>query len=82
MAIYPFYTRIKSSTRDTETGVGCRAKDGYLTTTVLQRSQGDIVTAFQIEQCTYYNHDTGVRTLRCVVKDSDGNQVAMKETLY
>lgn len=82
MAVYPFYTEVKSSTRENEVGVGCRAKDGCLTTTVLQRSQGNIVTAFRIEQCVYYNDKSKVRTLVCVVKDTDGNEVARKETLY
>ena len=80
MAIYPFYTSIKTPTR--EVGAGCRSKDGEQTTIIKQRAHGEITTAFRIEQCSYYNEDTKVRTLVCVVKDSDGHEVARKETIY
>ena len=80
MAIYPFYTSIKTPTR--EVGAGCRSKDGELITTIFQREHGAITTAFKVVQTTYYNEKTKVRTLVCVVKDTEGNEVARKETIY
>lgn len=50
MSIYPFYTEINSSTRKTVEGVGCRAKEGTMTTSIHQRECGAITTPYKINQ--------------------------------
>lgn len=74
MSIYPFYVEVNSSTRKTTEGVGCRSKDGDMTTTVYQRDKGEITTPYKIWQYSetiegelcliteikYKNPDTGV----------------------
>lgn len=54
MAVYPFYTEINSSTRENVTGVGCRAKDGDMTTYVKQREEGRITTPYKLYQSSFY----------------------------
>ena len=39
MAVYPFYTEVESSTRSNSIGIGCRAKNGYMTTKIYQREK-------------------------------------------
>ena len=50
MAVYPFYVDVKSSTRKTSVGVGCRAKEGDMTTSVYQRDDGRITTPYKVYQ--------------------------------
>ena len=50
MAVYPFYVDVKSSTRKTNVGVGCRAKAGDMTTSVYQRGEGRITTPYKVYQ--------------------------------
>lgn len=61
MSIYPFYVEVNSSTRKTIEGVGCRSKDGDMTTTVYQRDKGAITTPFKIRQYSTedLNEETG-----------------------
>lgn len=58
MAVFPFYTEIKSSTRENKVGVGCRAKNGDMTTYVKQRDEGGITTPYKIYQSSF--HENGV----------------------
>ena len=44
MAVYPFYTEVSSTTRSSSVGVGCRAKNGSMTTKIYQRENGEITT--------------------------------------
>lgn len=53
MAVYPFYTKVESSTRKTPTGVGARSKDGVLNTLIYQRDRGEITCPFTVNQYTY-----------------------------
>lgn len=59
MAVYPFYTEIESSTRSNSIGVGCRAKNGSMTTKIYQRENGEITTPYEVKQFTAENTETG-----------------------
>lgn len=54
MAVYPFYVESNSSTRRTTSGVGCRAKNGYMTTSIYQRDNGAITTPYKVYQYSHY----------------------------
>lgn len=50
MAVYPFYIITNAEGRKTPIAGGTRKKDGDMTTTIYQRSNGDITTPFKIRQ--------------------------------
>lgn len=54
MAVYPFYAEVNSSTRKSLASAGCRAKDGYMTTTIYQRENGAITIPYKIHQSSFY----------------------------
>lgn len=64
MAVYPFYTKVESSTRKTATGVGARSKDGVLNTHIYQRAKGEITNPITINQ--YTEERDGV--LKCITR--------------
>lgn len=64
MAVYPFYTKVESSSRRTATGVGARSKDGVLNTHIYQREDGGITNPFTINQ--YTEERDGV--LKCITR--------------
>lgn len=57
MAVYPFYTEIDSSTRNSMCGCGTKAKDGQMTTHIYQRSDGSITEPYTIKQHSRYADD-------------------------
>ena len=59
MAVYPFYTEVSSTTRSSSVGVGCRAKNGSMTTKIYQRENGEITTPYEVKQFTAENTETG-----------------------
>lgn len=65
MAVYPFYTKVESSTRNTPVGVGARSKDGVLNTFIHQRDRGQITVPITINQYTY---TTEMGVLMCRTK--------------
>lgn len=64
MAVYPFYTKVESSSRATVTGVGARSKDGVLNTHIYQREDGAVTNPFTINQ--YTEERNGV--LKCITR--------------
>lgn len=50
MAVYPFYISTDADGRKTPIAGGTRKKDGDMTTTIYQRSNGGITTPFKIRQ--------------------------------
>lgn len=79
MAVYPFYTKVESSTRATATGVGARSKDGVLNTHIYQRERGEITNPFTINQ--YTEERNGV--LMCITKVYYlGQVIKVHETKY
>lgn len=81
MAVYPFYVESKAEGRNTPISGGCKRKDGSQCTTIYQRDEGSIVTAFRVEQYSY-KCDDGRILLVCSVYNSDGEKIATKETYY
>ncbi len=80
MAVYPFYVEVDSSTRKTTEGVGCRSKDGYMTTTIYQRDNGEITSPYKVWQ--YSDTIDGVLCLVTEIKyknpDTDRYEVIHK----
>lgn len=64
MSVYPFYTKVESSTRKTATGVGARSKNGVLNTHIYQRKCGEITNPVTINQFT--EERNGV--LKCITR--------------
>ena len=64
MAIYPFYTKVESSTRKEVTGVGARSKEGVLNTHIYQRENGEAINPFTINQYT----ETRDGVLKCITR--------------
>lgn len=79
MAVYPFYTKVESSTKRTATGVGARSKDGVLNTHIYVRERGAITNPFTINQ--YTEERNGV--LYCITKVFYlGQVIKVHETEY
>lgn len=79
MAVYPFYTKVESSSRATATGVGARSKNGVLNTHIYQRENGEITNPFTINQ--YTEERNGV--LYCITKVYYlGEVIKTHETYY
>ena len=79
--VYPFYVEVNSSTRDKLVGVGTRAKDGTLVTTVCQRDTGCVTKPIEIRQYTYVNLNDGKRM--CVTQIFfKGECIKQHETPY
>lgn len=80
--VRPFYIKSEISGRETCLKGGCRSKDGSITTKIFQRNAGEIVTPFRVEQNTFYNTKTKVRTLVSVVYDIDNNEIGRYESPF
>lgn len=80
MAVYPFYVSVDSSTRRDTTGVGCRSKQGEMTTEVFQRDNGSITNPYTIRQYTMTKEDG---TIRCITSVSfQGKEIHSHFTDY
>lgn len=81
MAVYPFYVVSNAEGRKTLISGGCKKKDGSQITTIYQRDDGLVNTAFRVEQNSY-KCDDGRTLLVCSVYDGNGEKIATKETYY
>lgn len=81
MAVYPFYIESIAEGRKSPIAGGCKRKDGLQQTTIYQREDGNIITAFKIEQASFLLED-GRRLLVCTVYNRSGEKVATEETYY
>lgn len=66
MSVYPFYIEANASGRRTLIAGGTRQKDGEITTTVYQRSEGSITSPFKIRQYSIYPIIDGVEVHQLV----------------
>ena len=71
MAVYPFYTKLNSSSRKSEVGVGAKSKNAEMHTDIMQRDRGEITTPFSIYQTTF--EEDGV--LKCMTRVSYRGEV-------
>ena len=80
MTVYPFYVSVDSSTRRSTAGVGCRSKQGQMTTEVYQRDKGGITNPYTIRQYTVTKEDG---TIRCITSVSfQGKEIHSHFTDY
>lgn len=80
MSVYPFYVEVDSSTRKDTVGVGCRRKQGEMTTKVYQRDAGSITKPYTIQQYTVTKEDG---TIRCITSVSfQGKEIHSHFTDY
>ena len=80
MAVYPFYAEVNSSTRKDIVGVGCRSKQGEMTTEIYQRDNGSITNPYTIRQYTMTKEDG---TIRCITSVSfQGKEIHSHFTDY
>lgn len=82
MAVYPFYIDSDVYGKASHIKGGCRNKDGYQTTAILQRDKGKSKTIFTVVQTSHYHPETGEIILLCQVYNKDGEVVAREETVY
>lgn len=81
MAIYPFYVTSQADGRKSPIAGGCRRKDGYQTTEIMQIEKGVHKTIATISQTSHFCPETGKITLMCQIY-VDGEVIKTIETEY
>lgn len=81
MGIYPFYVTSQADGRKSPIAGGCRRKDGYQTTEIMQRDKGVPKTIATIRQTSHFHPETGKTILMCQIY-VDGEVIKTIETEY